>query len=187
VPADCRDLLRKEGMRFTPWNLRPQQLGADLVCEAPQGVQVSRGRDGLRFQPPARVNCAFALRLVAMERIIQEEAKAELHTRVKQVVHLGTYNCRRIAAYPALASEHSFANAIDLARFVLANGREVVVKRDWVPADREASRPVSRFLRRLSRRLFDEKVFSSVLTPSYDAHHHDHFHLDGAPYQVDGT
>ena len=43
------------------------------------------------------------------------------------------------------------------------------------------------FLRRLTRRLYDEKVFSVVLTPSYDRHHKNHLHLDGAAYSVDGT
>lgn len=187
APDGCRDTLRQEGLRFSPWDLRPQSLTPSVLCEAPQGVQVTRGGAGLRYQPAARTNCAFALRLVTMERIIQEEAKAELHTRVKRVVHLGTYNCRRIAAFPELASEHSFANAIDLATFELANGRQVVVERDWVPASRDAVRPASRFLRKVARRLYDEGVFSVVLTPSYDAHHRNHFHLDGAPYQVDGT
>jgi hypothetical protein len=26
-----------------------------------------------------------------------------------------------------------------------------------------------------------------VLTPSFDSHHKNHLHLDGAPYSVDGT
>jgi hypothetical protein len=30
-------------------------------------------------------------------------------------------------------------------------------------------------------------VFNVVLTPSYDAHHRNHLHLDGAAYNVDGT
>ena len=47
--------------------------------------------------------------------------------------------------------------------------------------------PAAKFLRRLTRRLYDEQVFSVVLTPSYDAHHRNHLHLDGADYSVDGT
>jgi hypothetical protein len=92
-----------------------------------------------------------------------------------------------MAAYPDLVSEHSFANAIDVAVFILANGRRVEVEHDWVPAARPAPRPASQFLRRLTRRLYDEQVFSVVLTPSYDKHHKNHLHLDGAAYSVDGT
>jgi hypothetical protein len=92
-----------------------------------------------------------------------------------------------MAAYPDLVSEHSFANAIDVTTFVLKNGRTVVVERDWVRADRTATSPAARFLRRLTRRLYDEQIFSVVLTPSYDSHHRNHLHLDGANYMVDGT
>jgi hypothetical protein len=106
---------------------------------------------------------------------------------VRTIVQLGTYNCRRMAAYPDLVSEHSFANAIDVTTFVLMNGRRVDVEHDWVAAGRPAPRPASLFLRRLTRRLYDEHVFSVVLTPSYDRHHKNHLHLDGAAYTVDGT
>ena len=67
------------------------------------------------------------------------------------------------------------------------NGRTVVVERDWVKADQAATTPAARFLRRLTRRLYDEQVFSVVLSPSYDRHHRNHLHLDGAAYSVDGT
>jgi hypothetical protein len=157
------------------------------VCEAPIGVAIRRGASGLRFAPPARVNCAFGLRLARFESIVQEEARRVLGSPVRSIVQLGTYNCRRMAAYPDLVSEHSFANAIDVARFELRNGRVVIVERDWVRADQPAATPAARFLRRLTRRLYDEQVFSVVLTPSYDAHHRNHLHLDGAPYTVDGT
>ena len=173
-------------MKFSPWPLRPSTMPDGVVCEAPDGIAVRRG-PALRYQPGARVNCAFAQRLIRFEQIVDEEARAVLHSRVRVIVQLGTYNCRRMAAYPDLVSEHSFANAIDVAAFVLANGRRVEVERDWVPAAQPATRPASQFLRRLTRRLYDEQVFTVVLTPSYDKHHKNHLHLDGAAYSVDGT
>src|SRR4029077_3356415 len=125
--------------------------------------------------------------LLRFKKIVDEGARASLHSPVRTIVQLGTYNCRRMAAYPDLVSEHSFANAIDVATFVLKNGRSVVVERDWIKADKPATSPAAQFLRRLTRRLYDEKVFSVVLTPSYDSHHRNHLHLDGAAYTVDGT
>jgi hypothetical protein len=187
APEGCRESLRHDGLKLTPWPLRPTTLQRGVVCEAPEGVAIRRGASGLRFQPPARVSCAFGIRLVRFEAIVQEEAKALLRSPVRTIVQLGTYNCRRMAAYPDLVSEHSFANALDVATFVLANGRTVVVERDWVRADKPATSAPARFLRRLTRRLYDEKVFSVVLTPSYDKHHRNHLHLDGAAYTVDGT
>jgi hypothetical protein len=186
-PEGCRDSLKSGGVRFSPWPLRPSRLGGDVMCEAPEGVAIKRGGGGLRFQPLARVNCAFAQRLERFETIMQEEARSILKSPVTSIVHLGTYNCRRMAAYPDWVSEHSFANAIDIATFVLRNGRRVEVERDWVRAEKPAATAAAQFLRRLTRRLYDEKVFSVVLTPSFDSHHKNHFHLDGAPYTVDGT
>lgn len=43
------------------------------------------------------------------------------------------------------------------------------------------------FLRAVSRRANDEDVFSHVLTPFFDAHHKNHFHLDLARFRADGT
>ena len=185
-PAQCQETLRAAGVKFTPWPLHPSTMPNGVVCEAPDGIAVRRG-PAVRYQPRARVNCDFAQRLVRFEKIVDQEARAILHSPVRAIVQLGTYNCRRMAAYPDLVSEHSFANAIDVASFVLTNGQHVEVERDWVRADQPAPRPASQFLRRLARRLYDEHVFSVVLTPSYDKHHKNHLHLDGAAYSVDGT
>jgi hypothetical protein len=182
-PAACQATLREAGVKLVQWPLRPERRPGGIVCEAPGGIAVRRGAAGVRYQPAARVNCAFGLRLVKFEAIVQEEAKRFLRSPVRAIVQLGTYNCRKMAAYPDLVSEHSFANAIDVAELVLANGRRVVVERDWSRPEI----PEGRFLRRLARRLYDEQVFSVVLTPAYDRHHRNHLHLDGAAYSVDGT
>ena len=187
APEGCRETLRADGVALSSWEPRPTPLQPGVVCEAPAGVAIRRGGSGLRFQPAARVSCAFGLRLARFETVVQEEARRILRSPVRAIVQLGTFNCRRMAAYPDLVSEHSFANAIDVATFVLKNGRSVVVERDWVAAAKPATTPASQFLRALTRRLYDEKVFSVVLTPSYDAHHRNHLHLDGAVYTVDGT
>ena len=187
APDGCQATLRSDGIRFTPWPLRASAMGGGVVCEAPEGVAIRRGKTGLRYQPSARVNCAFALRVARFEAVLQEEAQRSFRSPVRSIVQLGTYNCRRMAAYPDLISEHSFANAIDIETFVLKNGRRINVERDWVRAGKPTESAASLFLRRLTRRLFDEGIFSVVLTPSYDHHHRNHFHLDGAAYSVDGT
>ena len=187
VEPDCIDGLRGAGLRLSPWPPNPVNRPGGVVCEVPEGISIARGATGLRFQPPAKVNCAFGQRLAKFEAVLQEVAREVLRAKVTAIQQLGTYNCRRMAAYPDLVSEHSFANAIDIAVFFLANGKRVVVENDWVPADRPTTRGGALFLRRLTRRLFDEHVFNVVLTPSYDAHHKNHLHLDGAAYVVDGT
>jgi hypothetical protein len=190
VEPGCKPILRAAGARFVDWPVAPVPLEDRILCQVPQGLIQRRGGSGVQYQPPARINCAFALRLTRFEKVLQEEALQAFGKRAARIEQLGTYNCRRMAAYPDMVSEHSFANAIDIARIVMTGGRTVVVERDWVARAAAADsqlKPAALFLRRLTRRLFDEQIFSVVLTPSYDRHHRNHLHLDGAPYLVDGT
>jgi hypothetical protein len=92
-----------------------------------------------------------------------------------------------MAAYPGWVSEHAYANAIDLARFTLRNGVTIDVQRDFDKGAEPPARKAGAFLRTVSQRAYDEEVFSHVLTPFFDAHHRDHFHLDLARYRSDGT
>lgn len=187
VPDDALVQLRAAGVRARPYPVKPVRLGDAAICAVPGGVTISRGASRVQYRRPARVNGAFALRLGRFESIVQEEAAVAFGRRVVAVEHLGTYVCRMMAEYPEWVSEHSFGNAIDVAVFVLTGGRRISVQRDWIARDREATTPASRFLRRVGRRLYDEEVFSVVLTPSFDRRHHNHFHLDGASYRVDGN
>ena len=129
----------------------------------------------------------MALGLARFERVLQEEAETQLQSRVKRIAHAGTYSCRHMARYRGWVSEHSYANAIDLRSMTLANGKTVVVLKDFGPLDSEPSAPESQFLRRSARRAYDEQIFSVVLTPFFDALHRDHLHLDMARYRADGT
>ena len=96
-------------------------------------------------------------------------------------------SCREIAAYPGWVSEHSYANAIDIGRFVLKNGKTVEVLRDFDTGEEPPTKSAASFLRVVSRTAFDEDVFSHVLTPFFNAQHKNHFHLDLARYRGDGT
>lgn len=119
VAADCVSKLRDGGARFSDWPVKPTLKstagGTRVACEVPYGVSLTRGATGLRYQPRARVNCAFGLRLANFEAVMQAEAQVVFGSRVKRIEQLGTYNCRNMAAYPDLVSEHSFANAIDIS------------------------------------------------------------------------
>jgi hypothetical protein len=129
----------------------------------------------------------MALALARFERVAQEEAERELGSRIVRVEQGGTTSCRRIGRFPGLMSEHSYANAIDVRSFRLADGRTVSVKEHFGKVGEEPTSPQGRFLRALAHRLYDENVFSVVLTAFWDDLHRDHFHLDLARYRVDGT
>ena len=103
-----------------------------------------------------------------------------------RIDHLGTFNCREMANYD-LISEHSYANGIDIRRLHLVDGRVVDVLKDFRPTEVEPPDARAAFLRGLANRLFDEEVFSVVVTPFFDAAHRNHIHVDLARYRVDGS
>jgi hypothetical protein len=143
-------------------------------------------KGGVRFRPPPVVSCGMALALGRFETVLAEESARELGSRVLMIEQGGTYNCRKMARFD-LVSEHSYANAIDIASFTLKNGRKISVLKSFGRGSPEPRRAEAEFLDRLSHRLFDEDVFSGVITPAFDALHRNHFHLDLARYRVNGT
>jgi hypothetical protein len=183
---DCDEQLARAGVTFHNASL-PVHHERRLVCGAPQVVVYTRGPGDIAYSPPPLLTCPMALALASFEQVVQEEARRTLGSPVARIEQLGTYNCREMAAYPGWVSEHAYANAIDLARFTLRNGVSITVLRDFDRGDAPPSRPAGGFLRTVSQRAFDEEIFSHVLTPFFDAHHRDHFHLDLARYRGDGT
>ena len=58
----------------------------------------------------------------------------------------------------------------------------------WFKPELEtAEDPKTEFLRTLANRLYDEEVFSVVVTPYFDNLHYNHIHVDLARYRVDGS
>jgi hypothetical protein len=184
---DCAQELAQAGVTFRLARLPVHKEKGGLVCGAPQVVTYLRGPGKITYDPIPTLTCGMALALASFERILQEEAESTMHSRVVRVTQLGTYNCREMAAYTGWVSEHSYANAIDLDRFVFKSGKVAGVLRDFDTGDETPAKPAGLFLHRVSQRAFDEEIFSHVLTPFFDAHHKNHFHLDLARYRSEGT
>jgi hypothetical protein len=179
----CAAKLAAQSIRFRPasipihWNKTKT-----FQCGAAQIVRYHAGPEAITWRGAPKTSCPLALAMADFERIVQAEAAAKLHRKVRSIRHAGTYNCREMAAYPGWVSEHSYANAIDISSFVLQNGKEIKIGRDYA-----SNSPAGRFLRAVARRAFDEGVFSVVLTPNFDGLHRHHLHLDAARYRVNGT
>jgi hypothetical protein len=186
--ADCERELTRMGVKFKtaslPVHVPPH---SKIACGAPQVVTYLRGPANIAYNAAPLVTCSMALALASFERILQSEALATFGSPVVRIDQLGTYNCREMAAYPGWVSEHSYANAIDIGSFALKNGKTIDVLRDFEIASSRPNKPGGTFLRAVSQRSYDEDVFSHVLTPFFDAHHRNHFHLDLARYRSDGT
>jgi hypothetical protein len=119
------------------------------------------------------MTCLTALAFSVWRRQSVEPAAREIFGQdVVEIVHMGTYACRSVSNRPgARPSAHSRAAAVDFAGVLLRDGRRVMVRDDWRAGDDEA-----RFLRRIR----DDacRIFGTVLSPDYDAPHHDHLHLE---------
>lgn len=160
---------------------------------------IYRGK-AIAYAQAARVFVDFKPRLQVMESAIVTAAEQTYGRAPKRLIHLGTYNCRRIAAYPTWLSEHGLGNAIDIAGFdfgALKRGESlpdgvpkslrrpfsVRVERNWKPGRSKAQQLHAIFLRRVIRILLDKRPFRVLLGPGYPGHHN-HFHFDCAPFRM---
>jgi hypothetical protein len=185
--ASCAKELEEAGVTFksTPIPVHTARK-SKIVCGAPEVVVFLKGPGKIQYNGAPVLTCGMALALASFERILQREAVARFAAPVVRVDQIGTYNCREVQAYPGTVSEHSYANAIDLTRFVLKSGRVIEVLRDFEKGETTKT-PAGDFLRVVTRRANDEDVFSHVLTPFFNAAHRNHFHLDLARFRQDGT
>lgn len=172
--AECRVLLRSAGVRYTAL---PEVKGSDPACGYSDGVRLTPGGSRGIAMSPANLgtSCPVAAALSLWEwEIVQPAAQKHFGVQVAQIEHLGSYSCRRMYGRSAGDwSEHATADALDVAGFRLADGTRISVLKDWGEGGEKAA-----FLREV--RSGACKLFSTVLSPDYNAAHRDHLHLDEA-------
>jgi hypothetical protein len=184
--ADCDARLAAAGIRTKPALLPVRRGKEGHECGAPQVVVYRGPEGGVRWSSAPLVTCGMALALARFEEILQEESEKYFDKRVTRIEHIGTYSCRQMARYDWV-SEHSYANAIDVTAFQLSNGKKISIERSFGRPSNEPTTAEGRFLRALARRLYDDEVFSVVVTEFLDPLHRSHFHFDMARYRADGT
>jgi len=187
VALPCKQALRAAKARFGTFRVRARRLRGSHgnVCNVVVPVILYRGPSGLRFGAP-RVSCAFAQRLLRFEKVLQQEARRAFGEPVKKLMLWSSYRCSIIAGAGGLPSEHASGNAIDLGGVVLRSGRRTTVLRHY-PRRGAGTTKRGKFWVRLAKRLYRDGIFTVVLTPRFNRLHHNHLHLDGASYSVDGT
>ena len=169
----CRAVLDRAGVRY---RVLPSRRD-DGTCGYDDAVRFSEGGSRRLAYSPATVgvSCPVAAGLSAWEwNVVQPAAQRIFGEKVVSVEHFGSYSCRRLYGRDQGAwSEHASANAIDVAAFRLADGQRITVARDWREGRNKAA-----FLRAVRDGACD--LFATVLSPDYNAAHHDHLHLDQA-------
>ena len=166
-PAECRAVLERSGVAFAV--LDPVGEGE---CRREDRAVLS---DFPLAPRPPPTTCAIAAGLeLWLSQKVQPAAAELLGSRVARIEHLGAYSCRRISGGDGGRwSEHATGNAIDIAAFVMEDGRRINVLGDWEGDEVEA-----RFLHRIRDGACD--MFGTVLSPDYNDAHRDHLHFDQA-------
>ncbi len=114
--------------------------------------------------------------------VVQPTAQARFGQRVVEIISMGSYSCRGMNGIPgARISEHAFGNAIDIAGFRLADGRDISIVRDWTRGDDQT-------------RAFLQDVhmgacahFTTVLGSGANIFHYNHIHVDLAMHGNSST
>lgn len=170
-PERCRALLAAAGSTDRPV---PPVRPDTAQCGYDDGMALARGGTRPLYAPAGLVTaCPVAAALHLWEGAVQREAEARLGSRVARIEHYGSYSCRRRnGATTGEWSEHATADAVDIAGFVLADGRRLTIVGDWSKGDAEEQG----FLRAVRDRACD--LFTVTLSPDYNEAHRDHLHLD---------
>lgn len=173
APADnvCLGELGARQASFTP--LPDRFYGAGCSTVGTVTLAALQG-DEARFQLSnlGPVSCPLADTLAAWARFgVDRAARQVLGSGLARIETMGSYSCRTVAGSPRL-SAHATAEAVDIAAFILEDGRRISVIGDWT----DGTSDEQRFLRLVHASAC--KRFGTILGPEYNAAHRDHFHLE---------
>ncbi|HEY1310866.1 MAG TPA: extensin family protein, partial [Pseudolabrys sp.] len=123
--------------------------------------------------PPATLACPL---VSALDRWVTEgvqpAAMRWFGSPVAEIKQISAYSCREmVGAGTSHISEHAFGNALDVAGFVLADGRKITVQDGWHGSPEEQG-----FLHDVQ--LYACETFTTVLSPGYNVYHYNHIHVD---------
>lgn len=124
---------------------------------------------GIRLNQPATISCDTA---AALKNWIDKGLRPAMgRAEVVEIRIAASYICRpRNNKKGAKVSEHGRGQAVDLAGFVFADGREWSVKQDYNKQIRKAHKAAC-------------GIFGTTLGPGSDGYHEDHLHFDIARYR----
>jgi hypothetical protein len=159
--------LKQTNVAFTHM---PDRKNARGRCGYERAVQITKiGQTEIRGRTV--VTWPLAVKLEEWVRTeVQPNAKKLFGQPVAAIRVSSSYSCRRVA-FKRVLSQHSFANAVDISRLYLADGREIRIQTFW-----KKKGAFAEFLQRIGGASCG--IFSVALTPDFDYQHRHHFHFD---------
>lgn len=171
VDQQCLARLGQSGASYSPLPSRYDAPGCTQInAVSLTALQGDASRFAIGNIGP--VTCATAATFAGWARYgVDRAARVHLGAGLARIETFGSYSCRNVAGSNR-RSAHARAEAIDIAAFVLSDGRRVSVNDDW-NGGTAAERAFLRVVRDSAC-----KRFGTVLSPEYDAAHADHLHLE---------
>src|SRR5271157_1825978 len=145
------------------------------ICGMTRPLKVSALANGtIAVDKVLTIDCPMIPALEAwLNDIVEPDAQSRFGQKVATVNVFGAYSCRGIDNIAgAQLSEHAFGNAVDVAGFTLADGREIDFVHDWKKAEGQEGA----FLHEAHAGAC--QYFNTVLGPGADVFHYNHIHLD---------
>jgi hypothetical protein len=138
-----------------------------------RGPQFTGAIRPVEVKPAATLACPIVSALDQwISASVQPAAMRWFGQPVAEIKQISAYSCRGMNGQPgAKISEHAFGNALDIAAFTFADGRQVVVRTAWNGAPEEQG-----FLRDIQGAACQQ--FTTVLAPGSNSFHYDHIHVD---------
>jgi hypothetical protein len=169
--GQCLSDLGAKAAGFTP--LPDQYYGAGCATfNAVRLASLSGDSQSFNISNLGPVTCPLANTFAGWARFgVDRAARAILGSALVRIETMGSYNCRNVAGTDK-RSAHATGNAIDVAGFVLADGRRITVLNGWNsndPAERE-------FLHMVHQSAC--RRFGTTLGPDFNAAHRNHLHVD---------
>jgi hypothetical protein len=153
------------------------------ICGLTRPFKVTALQNGaVAFNATATLDCPMVAELETwVADTVQPAAQQRFGQRVVRIDSMGSYACRGMNNQQgAQLSEHAFGNALDIGGFVLEDGRQITLVRDWWRGDDQTRA----FLMDVHRGSCGH--FSTVLSPGSNAFHYNHIHLDLAQHGRSG-
>lgn len=170
--AQCLSGLGKMGASYASLPDRYTDQGCSNLNTV-QLASVSSDRAMLSVTNIGPVTCEVSQVFAAWARFgVDRAAQQILGSPLRSIETMGSYSCRNVAGTNR-RSAHSTGAAIDIAGFVLADGRRIMVRSAW----NGGSESERTFLRTVQASAC--KRFDTVLGPDYNSAHADHLHVEG--------
>ncbi|MEM9578462.1 MAG: extensin family protein [Pseudomonadota bacterium] len=174
-----QDRLRKRGAVCGDLDIQGEVIGrvqgTKRGCGVENAVRV-KSVSGVGLSLNSVLDCGTAK---ALKTWVEDTAKPALRRQgggLKRLRVAAHYACRTRNNQPGgRISEHGKGRAIDISAFRLRDGSLITVQNGWNGAN------TSQIMRRLHRGACGP--FGTVLGPSADRFHRDHFHFDTARYR----